>query len=139
MPELVWGYIEVPIGVISLCIPSFFPLFKRFKRHGFSALFTSRDHAVIRDYSMEPHSSEGQSGSSYYSRAYRNLGDDLESSPEFGSSRQFAKKSDKSLEFQTTPFDFGLPPDKSPSFETTPWGLRDAIAGSNAPAKQPPR
>ncbi|KAI9659747.1 MAG: hypothetical protein M1831_003645 [Alyxoria varia] len=131
MPELIWGYIEVPIGVISLCIPSFFPLFKRLKCHGFSSLFTSREQAVVREYGMEPQSGERHNNSSYFARAYRHLGeDDLEASPEFKSSHLFANKSDKSPQFQTTPFDFGLGPDKSPEFETTPWGLRAASDAS---------
>lgn len=43
MPNTIISYIEGPIGTISICIPSWFHLFQRAKKHGMSWLFTTRD------------------------------------------------------------------------------------------------
>ena len=49
---MIWAVIEPSIGVISICVPSWFHLFKRAKEHGFISLFTSRNlrkKGVIQD------------------------------------------------------------------------------------------
>lgn len=43
IPELLWCYVELPIAVISICVPSWFHLFKRANKHGVLSIFSTRD------------------------------------------------------------------------------------------------
>lgn len=41
-PEIFWCAAELPIVVISICIPSWFQLFKRAHKHGVMSIFSTR-------------------------------------------------------------------------------------------------
>lgn len=42
-----WTMVEIPVTVISICLPSCFWFYKRAKAHGLSSLFTTRDKFVL--------------------------------------------------------------------------------------------
>lgn len=46
IPELSWSLAEISVSVLSICIPSFFYLFKRAIQGGVSSLFSTRDLSI---------------------------------------------------------------------------------------------